>query len=143
MADGDGHGSGAGRASFVTEDRTSKICAVCGRTIEWRKKWARDWANVRYCSDACRRRKRGTKDEALEAAILALLRGRARGATICPSEAAKAVLGADGPWRSSMEAARSAARRLVARGEVEVTQKGRTVDPSRAKGPIRIRKTES
>lgn len=31
-----------------------------------------------------------------------------------------------------------AARRLVARGEVQVVQGGRPVDPSTAKGPIRI-----
>jgi len=39
-----------------------------------------------------------------------------------------------------MAAARMAARRLVAGGDVVITQKGRVVDPSRAKGPIRIRR---
>ena len=33
----------------------SKICAVCGRPFNWRRKWARDWENVRYCSERCRR----------------------------------------------------------------------------------------
>ncbi|NBX37151.1 MAG: DUF2256 domain-containing protein [Planctomycetes bacterium] len=33
-----------------------KQCACCQRPFTWRKKWARDWENVRYCSDACRRR---------------------------------------------------------------------------------------
>lgn len=33
----------------------SKICPVCGRSFDWRRKWARDWAQVRYCSDACRK----------------------------------------------------------------------------------------
>jgi len=32
-----------------------KTCASCGRTIEWRTKWARSWDDVKYCSDACRR----------------------------------------------------------------------------------------
>jgi hypothetical protein len=32
-----------------------KICQRCGRPFEWRKKWARDWDNVRYCSEACRK----------------------------------------------------------------------------------------
>jgi hypothetical protein len=32
-----------------------KTCAACGRPFAWRKKWARDWAHVRHCSDACRR----------------------------------------------------------------------------------------
>ncbi len=31
-----------------------KICATCARPFAWRKKWARDWENVRHCSDACR-----------------------------------------------------------------------------------------
>jgi hypothetical protein len=40
-----------------------------------------------------------------------------------------------------MEPARAAARRLVVRGEVDISQGGRVVaDPSRAKGPIRIRR---
>lgn len=33
----------------------TKICAACGRPFTWRKKWARDWPQVRYCSDRCRR----------------------------------------------------------------------------------------
>ncbi len=32
----------------------TKVCAVCGRSFSWRKKWAKDWAEVRYCSDRCR-----------------------------------------------------------------------------------------
>ena len=35
----------------------SKPCAVCGRTMTWRKAWAKNWASVRYCSDACRAKK--------------------------------------------------------------------------------------
>ena len=34
-----------------------KTCAACGRPFAWRKKWERDWANVKFCSDACRRGK--------------------------------------------------------------------------------------
>ena len=34
----------------------SKICVACGRPFVWRKKWARDWDHVKFCSDACRRR---------------------------------------------------------------------------------------
>lgn len=116
----------------------SKTCAGCGRTLEWRKKWARDWDSVRWCSDACRRAGVSATDRALEQSVLALLAQRAGGATICPSEAARAVGGPD--WRPLMEPARAAARRLVAAGEVEVVQGGHVVDPSTAKGPIRIRR---
>lgn len=31
-----------------------KICATCGRPFVWRKKWRKDWENVRYCSEKCR-----------------------------------------------------------------------------------------
>lgn len=34
-----------------------KTCAVCGRVMVWRKAWAKTWDSVRYCSDACRKRK--------------------------------------------------------------------------------------
>lgn len=106
--------------------------------MEWRKAWARNWDSVRYCSDRCRSRKLRPVDNELERAIVDLLDQRAAGATICPSEAARRVA-ADG-WRELMEPARSAARRLVAVGEVEITQRGSVVDPSTATGPIRIRR---
>ena len=115
-----------------------KTCASCGRTIEWRKKWARSWDEVQNCSDACRRHKVTDTDRALESSIRSLLDSRRAGATICPSEAAREVGGED--WRDLLEPARRAARRLVAAGEVEVTQGGKVVDPSTAKGPIRVRR---
>ena len=70
-----------------------KTCATCGRTIEWRKKWERDWDNVKFCSDACRTHKPGARDKVLEDTILRLLRDRGAGTTICPSAAARAVAG--------------------------------------------------
>ncbi|MEM8875246.1 MAG: DUF3253 domain-containing protein, partial [Planctomycetota bacterium] len=66
-----------------------------------------------------------------------LLGDRGVGKTICPSEAARAVGGED--WRMFMEPTRMAARRLVEHGKIVIKQNGRTVDPSRAKGPIRLR----
>lgn len=38
----------------------SKPCVACGRAMSWRKAWAKNWAEVRYCSDACRKRKAPT-----------------------------------------------------------------------------------
>ncbi|MGB7334290.1 MAG: DUF2256 domain-containing protein [Salaquimonas sp.] len=32
----------------------SKTCPACKRPFAWRKKWERDWENVKYCSDKCR-----------------------------------------------------------------------------------------
>ena len=31
-----------------------KLCIACNRPFTWRKKWARDWDQVKYCSDRCR-----------------------------------------------------------------------------------------
>lgn len=121
-----------------------KPCVVCGRTITWRKKWERDWESVKYCSAGCRKQKVRPIDDALSDAILNLLDQRKNGATICPSEAARLVAADEGwpgdEWRELMEPARQAARRLVAADLVDITQKGRVVDPSTAKGPIRIRR---
>ncbi|QID18440.1 DUF2256 domain-containing protein [Nitrogeniibacter mangrovi] len=39
----------------------TRRCALCARPFAWRRKWARVWDQVRYCSDACRRQ-RGRHD---------------------------------------------------------------------------------
>ncbi|MEO6880736.1 MAG: DUF3253 domain-containing protein [Mycobacteriaceae bacterium] len=69
------------------------------------------------------------------------------GSTVCPSEVAREVhatrggrVDGDG-WRELMEPVRRAARILVAEGECEITQAGKVVDPSTARGPIRLRPT--
>lgn len=117
----------------------SKVCRSCGRTITWRKAWARTWDDVRYCSDACRRRRIRPIDDKLGEAIVELLEAQPAGTSICPSAVARSVGGDD--WRDLMEPTRTAARRLVADGTAEITQAGRVVDPSTARGPIRIRLT--
>ena len=33
----------------------SKPCVACGRAMTWRKAWAKNWDEVKYCSEACRR----------------------------------------------------------------------------------------
>ena len=37
----------------------AKTCAVCRRPFAWRKKWAKVWDEVRYCSERCRRTRKG------------------------------------------------------------------------------------
>ncbi|MDJ0952766.1 MAG: DUF2256 and DUF3253 domain-containing protein [Acidimicrobiia bacterium] len=120
-----------------TQNQPSKTCATCGRRFEWRRAWKHSWDEVKYCSQRCRRSKPGHRDREIERAIVALLSERARGASICPSDVARKLAPDD--WRPLMEPVRQAARRLVAAGEVEITQGGRPVDPSTARGPIRIR----
>ena len=116
----------------------TRICVTCGRSFQWRKKWARDWESVRHCSKACRRHPVREEDRRIEETILQMLRDRAPSASICPSEVARRMN--PDHWQPLMETVRRAARRLVARHEVAITQKGREVDPDRARGPIRIRR---
>ncbi len=137
-AAGGGGRGGADRAPARPGTPADRVCAGCGRTFSWRRSLAADWDAVRWCSDACRRRGIRAVDRELEVAILRLLDGRAGGASICPSEAARAV--APEGWEALMEPARRAARRLVAAGALEIVQGGRVVDPSTARGPIRLRR---
>lgn len=126
----------APKATLSAPRGETKSCRICGREMQWRKAWARNWDEVRTCSQACRRRRLRAVDHRLEAAILMLLADRPGTATICPSEAARAI-GAEG-WRSLMDDTRRAARRLAAADLVEIRQRGAVVDPSHAKGPIRL-----
>jgi hypothetical protein len=50
------------RASQATGFRGNKAalptkpCTVCGRPMSWRKSWAKNWEQIKVCSDACRRK---------------------------------------------------------------------------------------
>lgn len=118
-------------------NQVTKICATCGRTIEPRKKWAKNWEEIKYCGEKCRRNKGATN---FEDKILDLLLKRGNGKTICPSEVLDE---ADKSDKEMMEKVRSCARLLVAKGKIVITQNGRIVDPSTARGPIRLRLTKS
>lgn len=72
----------------------------------------------------------------VEAQILELLKRRGAGKTICPSEVLPESQKQD---KILMESVRAAARRLAAKGEIAILQKGIAVDPSTAKGPIRLK----
>ena len=120
-----------------------KVCCVCGRRFGWRKKWAATWEQVRYCSDGCRRRGLRPIDRRLEAALLELLAQRPAQSCICPSDLARRLETEETGWRALLEPIRMAARRLCHAGKVEMLQSGRRVDPDRARGPIRIRRSSS
>lgn len=47
----------------LKSDFPSKICPVCGLSFVWRKKWADNWEEVKYCSERCRRRKSNSHEE--------------------------------------------------------------------------------
>jgi hypothetical protein len=68
--------------------------------------------------------------------ILRLLRQRGPHKTICPSE----VLNASEKQNPVlMERVRASARGLAVAGKIEITQKGRVLDPANFQGPIRLR----
>ena len=116
-----------------TQDKT---CGKCGRRFSWRPKWDRNWEQMRYCSARCRNQRLTKLDDQLEAEIIAMVSKRS--STLCPSEVAQRLGGEE--WRRLVEPTRQAARRLVAKGELEILQRGKVVDPSYAKGPIRLRR---
>ncbi|MEN9457779.1 MAG: hypothetical protein RL135_348 [Bacteroidota bacterium] len=44
-----------GNKSFLPQ----KNCATCGKPFSWRKKWEKNWDEVKYCSDRCRNSNKG------------------------------------------------------------------------------------
>jgi hypothetical protein len=110
-----------------------KICQSCGRAMTYRKKWEKNWEQIKYCSDECRRNKNrfDFKQE-----ILSLLAQREPGKTICPSEILTEDLKQD---KVMMEHVRRSARLLAHEGKIEITQKGQSVDPLNFRGPIRLK----
>lgn len=117
----------------------SKICEVCGRSFEWRKKWEKDWDQIKYCSDQCRKfNSSGFKEKArsIEEKILNLLKLRGRDKSICPSEVLPEELKTN---KLEMETVRQVARSLAHSGKINITQKNQKVDPDKFRGPIRLK----
>ncbi|WP_147093606.1 DUF2256 domain-containing protein [Swaminathania salitolerans] len=48
-------GKGRVASKPAKADLPEKLCPVCLRPFRWRRKWAREWDSVRYCSERCRR----------------------------------------------------------------------------------------
>ena len=120
--------------------RAHRVCQVCGRRFAWRRKWAKCWEQVRYCSAACRRRGVCAIDRRIETELLKLLDACPAGETVCPTEVARRI-DADGMhWRDLLEPVRMAARRLHHAGELEILQSGRRVDPDTARGSLHLRR---
>ena len=68
--------------------------------------------------------------------ILRQVQLRGVGKTICPSEVARTLFPDD--WREHMDDVREAAGLLAAAGSIVVTQRGKAVDVSAVRGPIRL-----
>ena len=83
----------------------------------------------------------GPSEAAARAATLALLERRAVGATVCPSEVARALAGDGANWRAAMPAVHAAVDRLAAEGTVRLSWKGVAMEVR--EGPYRIGRTPS
>ena len=116
--------------------RPEKVCPTCGRTFAWRKRWARNWESVVYCSRRCGANKDTSHARSIEARILAHLGALPRGASIDSIEVIEDELRDDVEAR---EEVRAAARRLAHRAVLDILQGGRRVDPDGARGPLRLR----
>ncbi len=68
-------------------------------------------------------------------AVLALLARRPPGATICPSEVARALAG-EGNWREAMPVVHASVDELLTKGHVQLSWKGTTM--LARSGPYRI-----
>ncbi len=80
----------------------------------------------------------GRRAPRIGSTVLALLRHRAPGGSICPSDVARAIGGPG--WRSLMDEVRDQARALALDREVHLTARGEVLDPGETpRGPIRIR----
>ena len=79
-----------------------------------------------------------TGDERIAAVIFELLEQRAHGATICPSDAARALERDEFAWRALMPEVRRVAAGLAQAGLLRVTAHGEDVDALQARGPIRL-----
>ena len=79
-------------------------------------------------------------DAAVTESILLLAEKRGPGKSICPSEVARAL--EDNNWRELMGQVRRVACQLTQEGRIVIMQRRVVVDPTRVRGPIRIRLAE-
>lgn len=78
--------------------------------------------------------------KAIEDAIFSLLYSRSLSASICPSEAAKALVGRDGDWRLLMQLVRKVGRAMLKQKQLRVTQGDNELNAEQEwKGAIRFR----
>lgn len=77
-------------------------------------------------------------ETAIEDKIFGLLAARQAGATICPSEVARALVPEGNRWRAWMPQVRQVAQRLAQSHGLQVTRGGVPVDATSRGGPIRL-----
>lgn len=78
-------------------------------------------------------------DQAIARVILELAAERGPAASICPSEAARALAGAGPDWRSLLAPVRRVAAALARGGQIDILRHGKPIDPAAMRGVIRLR----
>ncbi|MEE2755390.1 MAG: DUF2256 domain-containing protein [Myxococcota bacterium] len=115
----------------------TKHCPSCGRSFEWRKKWASNWTEVRYCSALCRRQRLERRDNHLHEIILRLLHAQQ------PKDGLKASQIADHAFGSrkaaDCERVLRAARRLALDAKVIFFENAKRVDATHARLSAQIK----
>ena len=77
------------------------------------------------------------QDLRIVTAVFELLHARVEGATICPSEVARALQPDN--WRHLMPAVREVASRLATEHRIDVRQRGRVIQlTAETRGPVRL-----
>ena len=117
-----------------------RSCSSCGRSFTWRKSFAKNWEDVKYCSKACRKRKLSKIDQQIENSILELLETQTYPTPLSTGQIANLLDFGDD--KNLLESIKRAARRLEAKSFVIITQDGKRVDSSKAKGHLQIRKQD-
>jgi hypothetical protein len=80
-------------------------------------------------------------DDHLKEAIMSMARKRGLEKTFCPSEIARQIASDEDQWRSLMEPVRTAAAKLIDKGQLVCKQNDEIVDIRTVKGPIRLQIT--
>lgn len=79
-------------------------------------------------------------DDDIVQVVFGLLKARDPSASICPSEAARALAAGETPWRALMPRVRDVARRLAGEGRLAITQREATLLPDAPwRGAVRLR----
>jgi hypothetical protein len=76
----------------------------------------------------------------IDAAMLALLRSRAAGKSICPSDVARIAGGTQ--WRALLPAVRQRAVEMSGRGQIEIRRRNQVVEANPTDGVLRYRLSE-
>ena len=119
----------------------SKVCSHCGRTFSWRKKWEHCWDEVKYCSASCRKSADSNLAVRAERSILDSLKVMPAGTPLNPDAVARQLEPdqTSRHWQHAVREVMHAARRLSRQNQIQITRKGKAVDPDDVRGVVRLR----